>query len=251
MPNLVGKKNFNLIRNKASQLVGQNPAITDRELCEHLNITANALKRIKQDKLFYEKAEDYFGKNITRDLLLVDVAMIREAQSGNVQAARYLAERHGKFTKKFQIEVKSPYELFAKEMDTEDAEYEEVDGEVNVEAEPMTLSQEELPPRDESNNKPVVRARKERKQLHTTLTRMKREKSPQYKADKKDRYNLRKRAEEVGLEPLPAGRPKAHVKRAWLEELYTLEEEKRQEKTRQVFDNVKTEKQPPKRTFYR
>ena len=92
MPNLVGKKNFNLIRNKASQLVGQNPAITDRELCEELNITVTALRRIKQDKLFYEKAEDYFGKNITRDLLLVDVAMIREAQSGNVQAARYLAE---------------------------------------------------------------------------------------------------------------------------------------------------------------
>ncbi len=240
MPNLVGKKNFNLMRNKASSLVGQNPAITDRELCEELNITYGALKRIKQDKLFYEKAEDIFAKNITRDLLLVDVAMIREAQSGNVQAARYLAERHGKFTKKFQIEVKSPYELFAKEMDADDAEYEEIDGEANVEPKPMTLSQEELPPRDESNDRPIVRARKERKELHKTLTKMKRERSPQYKADKKDRYSLRKRAEEVGLEPLPAGRPKAHVKRAWLEKLYKLEEENRHKKVVTTFDNVET-----------
>ena len=240
MPNFVGKKNFNLIRNKASQLVGQNPAITDRELCEELNITANALRRIKQDKLFYEKAEDHFGKNITRDLLLVDVAMIREAQSGNVQAARYLAERHGKFTKKFQIEVKSPFELFAKEMEADDAEYEEVDSGVNVETEPMILKQTELPPRDESNSKPIVRAKKERKQLHKTLTRMKREKSPTYKADKKDRYSLRKRAEEVGIEHLPAGRPKAHVKRAWLEELYKLEEENRHKKVVTTFNNVET-----------
>ena len=63
MPNIVGKKNFNLIRNKASQLVGLNPAITDRELCEELNITYGALKRIKQDKIFYEKAEDVFAKS--------------------------------------------------------------------------------------------------------------------------------------------------------------------------------------------
>ncbi len=241
MPNIVGKKNFNLIRNKASQLVGLNPAITDRELCEELNITYGALKRIKQDKIFYEKAEDVFAKNITRDLLLVDVAMIREAQSGNVQAARYLAERHGKFTKKFQIEVKSPFELFAKEMEADDVEYEEVSLENKSEAKPMTLSQSELPPRDESNNKPRVRAKKERKQLHKTLTRMKREKSPQYKADKKDRYNLRKRAEEVGLNPLPKGRPKAHVKRAWLEKLYKLEEEKRQEKLVTSLKNVETQ----------
>ena len=67
---------------------------------------------------------------------------------------------------------------------------------------------------------------------------MKKERSPRYRADKKDRYNLRKRAEEVGLAPLPAGRPKANVKRAWLEKLYKLEEEKRQEKVVTTFDNV-------------
>ena len=240
MPNLVSKKNFNLIRNKASQLVGQNPAVTDRELCEKLNISCNALKKIKQDKIFHEKAEDHFVKNITRDLLLVDVAMIREAQAGNVQAARYLAERHGKFTKKFQIEVKSPYELFAKEMEADDAEYEEVNSEVNVETEPMTLKQTELPPRDDSNSKPIVRAKKERKQLHKTLTRMKREKSPKYQADKKDRYSLRKRAEEVGLEHLPAGRPKAHVKRAWLEELYKLETADREKRANSKKATFKT-----------
>ena len=69
---------------------------------------------------------------------------------------------------------------------------------------------------------------------------MKREKSPTYKADKKDRYNLRKRAEEVGLEHLPAGRPKAHVKRAWLEELYKLEEANRHKKVVTTFNNVET-----------
>ena len=229
MPNLVGRKNFNLMRGKAGELLGQNPAITDRELCEQLNITYGALKRIKQDKLFYEKAEAVFEKNITRDLLLVDVAMIREAQAGNVQAARYLAERHGKFVKKFQIEVKSPYELFAKEMETEEVEegeYEEVIDKKST----LKLSQTELPPRDERNDKPQTRIKKEKKHLHKTLTRIKREHNPKYRADQKDRYSLRKRADAVKLEPLPSGRPKTHIKKAWLEKLYKLEEEKRQEK---------------------
>ena len=59
---------------------------------------------------------------------------------------------------------------------------------------------------------------------------MKRERSPQYKADKNDRYSLRKRAEAVGLELLPQGRPKDHVKRAWLEKIYKLEAQDREKR---------------------
>lgn len=225
-PNNVTKYSYNLIRKKAGELLGQNPAITDRELCEKLNISYGALKRIKQDRLFYEKAEDTFEKTITRDLLLVDVAMIREAQAGNVQAARYLAERHGKFVKKFQIEVKSPYELFAKEIEADETEFEEVKEEKPI----IEVSQKELPERDERNKKPAARIKEERKHLHKTLTRMKREKSPKYRADKRDRYYLKKRANIVGLELLPKGRPKPHAKKEWLKKLYELEAKAKAEK---------------------
>ena len=193
-------------RNKCAELIGRNPSITDREVCEIMGITNYLLKKIQKDKFFHEKMETVFGSNITQDLLLVDVAMIREAQSGNVQAARYLAERHGKFVKKYQIEVKSPYELFAKEIqgeiDSEDAEYEEI-------PDNYTATQDMLPPRAPSNDKP-------------------RERSIKFKSNRSDRAKLRQRAEKVGLQQLPQGRPKEYIRKMWLEKLYKLEEEAKQ-----------------------
>tara|TARA_R110000824_G_scaffold111491_1_gene259973 strand:- start:441 stop:1115 length:675 start_codon:yes stop_codon:yes gene_type:complete len=214
------KVNYNEIRNKASVLVGTNPAITDREVCEILGISDTGFKTIKQDREFHEKMEAQFEKGITRDLLLVDVAMIREAQGGNVQAARYLAERHGKFVKKYQIEVKSPYELFAKEVET--ADYEEI-----ADGEEISVNQDELPPRDERNNKPLTRVKKENKQLHKTLQRIKKENSPQYRSDRSDRYQLRKRAKAVGLEPMGRGKPTKNKRDKWFDELLRLEEAQR------------------------
>ena len=200
--------------NQASELVGKNPAITDREVCEILKITIKAYDRIKKDKRFYEKMEEVFDKSITRDLLLVDVAMIKEAQAGSVQAARYLAERHGKFVKRYQIEVKSPYELFAREVEA-------IEGEEVVDT--IQVSQKELPERDKRNDHPRLRINEEKKQLHATLVTLKREKSPRYKADRADRYRLRKRAKAVGLKTLGRGKPTEANRKKWLKELLRLE----------------------------
>ena len=46
-PNNVTKYSYNLIRKKAGELLGQNPAITDRELCEK---TKHILRCIKKNK---------------------------------------------------------------------------------------------------------------------------------------------------------------------------------------------------------
>ncbi len=211
----LSKLSYPMVLNQASELVGKNPAITDREVCEILKISISAYNKIKKDKRFYEKMEDVFDKSITRDLLLVDVAMIKEAQAGSVQAARYLAERHGKFVKRYQIEVKSPYELFAREVEA-------IEGEEVVDS--IEASQTELPERDKRNDHPILRANEEKKQLHATLVTLKREKSPRYKADRADRYRLRKRAKAVGLETLGRGKPTEAKRKKWLKELLRLEE---------------------------
>ena len=223
---------YSTVLNKAAELVGKNPAITDREVCEILDITKRAYGRIKKDKRFYEKMEDVFDKSITRDLLLVDVAMIKEAQAGSVQAARYLAERHGKFVKRYQIEVKSPYELFAKEVEA--IEGEEVPQEIQ-------LSQAELPERDIRNDHPTLRANEEKKQLHATLVTLKREKSPRYKADRADRYRLRKRAKAVGLKTLGRGKPTEAKRKRWLKELLRLEKiQKEQNEINAIKEEINT-----------
>lgn len=214
------KETYHALLNQASKLVGSNPAISDGEVCDILKISRKGYTKIKQDREFHEKMESHFEKSITKDLLLVDVAMIREAQGGNVQAARYLAERHGKFVKKYQIEVKSPYELFAKEVET--ADYEEI-----PDNEELTVTRDELPPRDTSNDRPRARANNEKAQLHKRLQKIKKEISPQHKADKSDRLQLRKRAEAVGLELMGRGKPDPYKRKQWLNTLLELEEAQR------------------------
>ena len=48
-------------RNKCAELIGRNPSITDREVCEIMGITNYLLKKIKKDKFFNEKMETVFG----------------------------------------------------------------------------------------------------------------------------------------------------------------------------------------------
>ena len=229
----LSKLSYPMVLNQASELVGKNPAITDREVCEILKITPRAYGKIKKDKRFYEKMEDVFDKSITRDLLLVDVAMIKEAQAGSVQAARYLAERHGKFVKRYQIEVKSPYELFAREVEA-------IEGEEVVDT--IEASRAELPERDKRNDHPKLRANEEKKQLHATLVTLKREKSPRYKADRADRYRLRKRAKAVGLEVLGRGKPTEAKRKKWLKELLRLEQEQKEKQLKETTPDAKSNK---------
>ena len=48
----LSKLSYNQVLNQASELVGRNPAITDREVCEILRITKRAYDKIKKDKRF-------------------------------------------------------------------------------------------------------------------------------------------------------------------------------------------------------
>ena len=68
-----------------------------------------------------------------------------------------------------------------------------------------------------------MRINEEKKQLHATLVTLKREKSPRYKADRADRYRLRKRAKAVGLKTLGRGKPTEANRKKWLKELLRLE----------------------------
>ena len=235
MPTSLTKRNYNTIRKQAAELSGLNPHIADRDLCERLNITRGGLATIKKDRRFHEMMEATFVQAIQPDMLIIDVAMIKEAQAGNVQAARYLGDKYGKFVKKFQIEVKSPFELFKNEVEADDVEFEEIEPEIVKEIDTNSnivakIPQDELPLRDERNNHPTKRAKEERKHIRKRITRIKQEYNPKYRAKQKDRYYLRKRAIAVGLEPLPSGRPKNHEKNIWLKKLYKLEAEAEAEK---------------------
>ena len=139
-------------------------------------------------------------------------AMIREAKAGNVQAGRLILEHSGKLVKNVNITIDSPYEKFLKaknaEVEYEDAEVEEIvdsipDIEVN------------LPERNiESQNK---RTRREKKSIKKA--RKNAAEKAEYNKKRREWYDWQRRAEVVGVAPLPARRPTPNQRKTWQNEI--------------------------------
>jgi hypothetical protein len=85
----------------------------------------------------------------------------------------------------------------------------------------------EMTERDESNDYPRSRERREKKELKQSIGAE--QKKIDYLKKKRERYALRKRAEDVGLDQLPQGRANKSVRVAWIEEL-----EKRERRSKEL-----------------
>jgi len=153
-------------------------------------------------EVFYQKYMVSFGARLPKVLN----AMIREAESGNVQAGRLILEHSGKLIKRVEVNnYMSPFEKF---LDKEvESEFEEVE-----EAEFTVLPQR---PVLEKKEKPETKAEelsKIRKQKHTL--RLRRE------ADK-----WRRRAENAGVDRLPRGRKTKLQMHTWHQKIIAKENE--------------------------
>tara|TARA_Y100001956_G_C3996527_1_gene131583 strand:- start:106 stop:588 length:483 start_codon:yes stop_codon:yes gene_type:complete len=147
-------------------------------------------------------------------------AMIREAKAGNVQAGRLILEHSGKLVKNVNITVDSPYEKFLKaekaEIEFEDAEVEEI-----VDSIPdIGVS---LPERNtEDQRKRVARERKQIKKAVKSAAKLK-----AYNKKRREWHKWKKRAEAVGVEPLPARRPTPAQRKDWEDEIKAKEKQQR------------------------
>ena len=153
-------------------------------------------------EVFYQKYMISFGARLPKVLN----AMIREAESGNVQAGRLILEHSGKLIKRVEVNnYQSPFEKF---LDKEgEPEFEEVE-----EAEFTVLPQR---PIVETKEKPATKAEelsKIRKKKHTLELRR--------EADK-----WRRRAENANVEKLPQGRKTKLQMHLWHQKIIKKEKE--------------------------
>ena len=209
----------------AIEIMATNPSISNTELSKKLNIERKTLHNWMGNVNFVDQLYKRYMEISGVELPAVIKATIEEAKAGNVQAARLVLEHFGKLENKVRVQIESPFEKFLNIDNAENAEFFEI-GDENKEVlenieKVIDVESIELPKRDKSNDQPRKRARKEQKRLDKSYIKVL--KDSQIKHKQQSAYQIRKRADEVGLPLLKGGRQSKGTREKWLKELERLE----------------------------
>jgi len=182
--------------------------LTNKEIAKKVGVSEGSINGWKQDPNFidavYEKYMLKFGLEIPN---ILD-AVVREAVSGNMVAARLALEHSGKLVKNINITVDSPFEKFLKAVP---------DAEVVEEGEVVDVGTfDHLPERKPQDTAKVFK----KDQVATKEAIKKAERNAQQKVW----YQWRKRAKAVGVEPLTSRRPTPAQRKEWEEKIIKAEE---------------------------
>ena len=223
---LVKKDNAQML---ALEILALSPGISKTELADKLNISRPTLDKWMSDPIFIDTWYKRYMEIAGSELPHVINAMIREAKEGNVQAGRLILEHFGKLDTRVKIQVESPWEKFMK-MEAQDAEFvidkEITNGAISIgeQASAVVTDVGDLPDRNPSNDTPRLRESSEKKTLN--LATSKARKKAVEKVTQQKMYQMRKRAKNVGLELLSAGRHSKGAREKWWKELESREIEK-------------------------
>ena len=166
-----------------------NPTAPQHEVADHAGVTQGTISNWYKDPGFVETFYDRYMVTYNSRLPSVLDAMVKEAQTGNVQAGRLVLEHSGKLQKNIVIKHESPFERFLKSAPIE-ADYEVIEGD-----RPQTPTFTEQPLK-------VFKTGREKKLQK-----------------RRESYRLRKRAELVGMKPLGIGRHSRSEFKEWMNEL--------------------------------
>jgi len=206
---------YNLLKKTAIELTATNPNLSVKDIAKELGISDRTLIKWRSDPNFLEAVEKRYMIVLGSKIPVITEAMVREAQTGNVQAARLVYEFAGKLIKKQEINILSPYEIHFGNIsnmnvdDAEDAEVLEAIDEIEI------PNIETLPDRD--IEPPIKRQVREKKQIDDAI------KKEKYSQKRKEWYQWNKRAKAAGVEPLSARRPTKGQRKAWEDEIIKKE----------------------------
>jgi hypothetical protein len=204
-------------RQEAIEVLASNGQISNRELATQLGVNKETIRAWMNDKDFIDAIYHRYMEVAGKYLPAVIQAQIQEAMAGNTRAAELILKHFGKLQDRLVIEVESPFMQHIKNTSIEEVQVDEAEAiEIgnNIEVE-NTIP---LPPKDKSANSPK-KALNDRIKLKQAYDRVK------VKDNTNSRYMLRKRAKTIGLEQLPSKRPTQAVRRKWLIDLVTKEQE--------------------------
>ena len=206
---------------KAIELYALKPDITAAEVAKDIGVSASLIYIWRKNPKFVDAIYERYMVEFGGELPAVLQAMIREAKAGNVQAGRLILEHSGKLVKNVNVTIDSPYEKFLK---SEKAEFEVMDAEVEDIVDSIPDIEVELPERNTESQK--IRVTKEKKKIKQTIKSIK--EKEQYNNKRREWYSWKKRAEKVGMKPLPARRPTPAQRKSWINEIKKKEEQQGQ-----------------------
>jgi len=178
-----------ILINRAVDIYATTPNVQHNFVADELGISYKTLLKLRKDADFWKKVWDTYLVTYEADVLDVCRSMVREALAGNTSAGRLVLEHSGKLQKNINITISSPFERW---LANEEKKQLEPSKEINcIEVVPEEIQQE-----FNHIDKQLVKKKEwleRRRELHSWY----------------------KRAEAVGIAPLPARRPTKGQRLAW------------------------------------
>ena len=185
--------------NKAVDIYATTPNVQHNFVADELGISYKTLLKLRKDADFWKKVWDTYLVTYEADVLDVCRSMVREALAGNTSAGRLVLEHSGKLQKNINITISSPFEQY---LESQQGKQLEPSKEI-IEAEvvPEEIKQEfQQIDRELIKKKSVLEKRREL-------------------------YSWSRRAEAVGIAPMPPKRPTKGQRLEWEMSIIRAEDE--------------------------
>ena len=190
-----------ILINRAVDIYATTPNVQHKDVADELGINYKTLLKLRKDADFWKKVWDTYLVTYEADVLDVCRSMVREALAGNTSAGRLVLEHSGKLQKNINITISSPFERWLANEDRKQLEPSKEINCIDAEIVPEQIQQE-----FNHIDKQLIKKKKwleRRKELHSWY----------------------KRAEAVGIAPLPAKRPTKGQRMDWEMSVIRAEEE--------------------------
>ena len=185
--------------NKAVDIYATTPNVQHNFVADELGISYKTLLKLRKDADFWKKVWDTYLVTYEADVLDVCRAMVREALAGNTSAGRLVLEHSGKLHKNIHITISSPFEKYLESQERKQLEpSKEI---IEAEVVPVEIQQEFQHIDSELLKKKAVLEKR------------------------RELYSWSRRAEAVGIAPMPPKRPTKGQRMDWEMSIIRAEEE--------------------------
>ena len=203
-----------ILINRAVEIYATQPNVHHKDVANELGINPKTLKKIRGDANFWKQVYDHFMISYEGEIIDVVRAMLREAKAGNTSAGRLVMEHSGKLKQHLDIKISSPYEQWLTSQGGKQLEpSKELTSNGSTLADANWIEDAEIvePPEDVKADIDV---------MDNELIKKKK-----WLERRRELHSWFKRAEAVGIAPLPAKRPTKGQRMDWEMSVIRAEEE--------------------------
>ena len=215
----MGKLSKDLKQSMAIEYIATNPDTTNREMAKVLGMDEKTIGKWRNDPKFIEFVYDRFMEITGKYLPGVIMAQVREALEGNTKSAELILKHFGKMQDTLVVKVESPFMQHLNNANIEDAEVVDKKQAIEIGNSFEIPENINLPERNPDNDHPLKKVREDNKRFRDAKKKAERSKM------RKASYLWKKRADKVGVEPLPNHRVPKNRRLAWKNKIIKLEKE--------------------------